>query len=101
MAVTDYEYRYATSLAALEQAGWTSAGLTATIPITGLATGTLYGFQTRAKDAAGNYSPPTPTFFETTPGAAPAAQPITFLTDAWTFLTDPITFSPSAGLFGP
>ena len=100
MAVTSYEYRYATSAAALEGASWVDAGLTPTIPLTGLATGTLYGFQTRAKDGAGNYSPPTPVFYETTPGAAPAAQPILFFGDALTFLGNPITFTPS-GSFGP
>jgi hypothetical protein len=101
MAVASYEYRYSTDEDLLEQAAWINAGLTPTVSLTGLLPGTLYGFQTRSKDAAGNYSAATATFFQTTTGVPAASDAVTFLGDAWTFLGDPITFTPPAGLFGP
>jgi hypothetical protein len=81
---------------ALAAASWVSAGLTPSVSLTGLASGTLYAFQTRSKDEAGNYSPATRIFYETTPGdpVPPAAGPLAFSGDGLMFMGDRLVFNP-------
>jgi hypothetical protein len=55
-----YEYQIG------EGGNWIEAS-GSTVSLTGLDPGTMYAFRTRAKDEAGNYSDPTPWFYETTP----------------------------------
>jgi len=95
MAVASYEYRYAAEGDDVLEASWVSssapcpvtgfdgtpgegsitydwdAGLdncsSNDITLEGLESNTMYAFQTRSKDVAGNYSQPTRIFYATTP----------------------------------
>lgn len=65
--IAGYEYRYSDDPEQIEAASWVDAGLTATVDVSGLTNGTMYAFQVRSRDLAGNYSDPSRVFYETTP----------------------------------
>lgn len=74
--VTQYQYRYATSEAALSSATWQDGGTSTTIVVKGLSADTLIYFQVRAVNQT-EYSAASPVVSARTAAPPPPVEPVT------------------------